>query len=426
MLIYVVKQGDTIYQIANRFGLDWKKIIEDNKLTHPNELVVGQTIVILADEVNYTIVRGDRLTTIANMFGVSVADVLRANPELALNSVLQIGQQITIPLPDVRLGSMEANGYAFPHIPSEVLNATLPHLTYLSPFSYEVRPGGSLVPIIDEALIEQANMQNVEGLMIITNIDNGGGFSGELTNELFASDQAQQNLINNVLATIREKGYYGVGVDFEYIFPEDRENFNEFLRRLTDVMHQNGYIVTVAVAPKTSDDMQGVLYEAHDYKTIGEIADHVVIMTYEWGYTYGEPMAVSPVNRVKEVLDYAVTVIPRNKILMGVPNYGYDWTLPWQQGTAARVVSNVGAVDLARERGAFIMYDPVAQAPYFNYYDDQAKQHVVWFEDARSIDAKLRLVNQYGLLGVSYWTINRFFPQNWLVQDALYDIIKLR
>ena len=193
--------------------------------------------------------------------------------------------------------------------------------------------------------------------------------------------------------------------------------------------HPVGYIVTTAVAPKISDDMQGVLYEGHDYKAHGEIVDHVIIMTYEWGYTFGEPMAVAPLNSVKQVLDYAVTVIPPEKILMGVPNYGYDWTLPYKPGTAARAVGNVGAVDIARENGAFIMFDQKSASPYFNYWqvndNGVAKQHVVWFEDARSIDAKLRTAIDYNLGGVSYWTINRFMPQNWLVLDQLYDVIKI-
>ena len=76
-------------------------------------------------------------------------------------------------------------------------------------------------------------------------------------------------------------------------------------------------------------------------------------------------------------------------------------------------------------RSAQIQYDVVAQSPFFNYYDDKGKQHVVWFEDARSIYAKLRLVNEFKLSGVSYWTIAKYFPQNWLVLNSLFDVKKL-
>jgi spore germination protein len=153
--------------------------------------------------------------------------------------------------------------------------------------------------------------------------------------------------------------------------------------------------------------------------------DHVILMTYEWGYTYGPPMAVAPVNEVRRVLGYAVTAIPPEKILMGMPNYGYDWNLPYRQGTAARTVTNTGAAELALREGAPIRYDTTSQAPYFRYTDDAGTQHVVWFDDPRSIRARLRLVSEYGLGGVSYWTVNRFFPQNWLILSSMYDINKL-
>lgn len=150
-----------------------------------------------------------------------------------------------------------------------------------------------------------------------------------------------------------------------------------------------------------------------------------IFHSYEWGYTYGPAMAVSPVNMVRRVLDYAVTEIPARKILMGVPNYGYNWTLPFVQGTAAKSVTNVGAVTLAGQVGARIRFDETAQAPFFRYYDGDGKQHEVWFEDARSIRAKLRLVNEYGLAGISFWNLNSLFRTNFLVLQSMYNVEKV-
>ncbi|MEG1779401.1 MAG: glycosyl hydrolase family 18 protein, partial [Oscillospiraceae bacterium] len=88
-------------------------------------------------------------------------------------------------------------------------------------------------------------------------------------------------------------------------------------------------------------------------------------------------------------------------------------------------ISNSEAVRLAQKVGAEIKYDTAAQSPYFNYYDSNGKEHIVWFEDARSIDAKLRLVKKYNLSGISYWTVNRYFPQGFAVQNALFNTEKL-
>ena len=139
----------------------------------------------------------------------------------------------------------------------------------------------------------------------------------------------------------------------------------------------------------------------------------------------GPPMAVAPIDQVERVIRYGVSVIPSKKILMGIPNYGYDWVLPYQPGRPASTISNTAAVQLAYKMGAQIQFDEKSQTPFFHYYDKEGTEHVVWFEDARSIDAKLRLVSKYNLGGVSYWTINRFFPQNWAVLNSLYTVNKV-
>jgi len=134
-------------------------------------------------------------------------------------------------------------------------------------------------------------------------------------------------------------------------------------------------------------------------------------------------MAVAPLPQVRAVLDYAVTEIAPARIFLGVPLYGYDWPLPFVQGdTRAQSISPVQAVEQAVRVGAEIFYDETAQAPYYTYTDPAGREHIVWFEDARSIEAKLRLVDEYGLQGVGYWSLMRPFPQNWAVLSALYDI----
>lgn len=320
--------------------------------------------------------------------------------------------------------TMDVNGYAFPNISDEVLNNTLPNLTFLSIFSYQVKPDGTLTPINDTALIQKARAKGVAPMMVITNIGEDG-FSSDIAHEVLTDPQVQQTLLNNVVNTLKAKNYYGLDIDFEYVYPDDREAYNRFLEAVVARLRPLGYSVVSALAPKTSADQKGVLYEAHDYAVHGRLLDHVILMTYEWGYTYGPPMAVAPIDQVKRVLDFAVTVIPSEKILMGMPNYGYDWTLPYKQGTAARSLSFAQARELVEKEGATIQYDDTAQAPYFNYTDDAGAEHVVWFDNEASIRARLGLVDDYDLGGVSYWTINRYSPESFAVLNEMYNVNKL-
>ena len=144
-------------------------------------------------------------------------------------------------------------------------------------------------------------------------------------------------------------------------------------------------------------------------------------MTYEWGYTHGPAMAVAPLNKVREVVEYALTKIPAEKINLGIPNYGYDWTLPYVKGTSkARTIGNIEAVQLAISQGVSIQFDEVAQAPFFTYVQN-GLTHEVWFEDARSIYGKFGLVQEYSLRGMSYWQIMRLFRANLLLQEEFFS-----
>lgn len=425
MDIHVVRPGESVYSIANQYGVSWQKIVEDNELQNPNQLVPGQALVILHGNREHVVRAGESLYLIAMEYQVPISEIIAANPNITDPARISVGQTITIPPRSVNFGPIEVNGYAFPNINMENLRKTLPNLTYLSIFSYEVNADGSLDSIQDIPLIQAARSFRTAPIMVITNIGEEGGFDSDLASTILGSQAIQDTLINNIVRTMQEKNYSGLGIDFEYVYPSDRENYNNFLRRVVDRLRPMGFTITSALAPKTSADQEGLLYEAHDYAVHGELMDHVILMTYEWGYTYSPPMAVAPINEVRKVLDYAVTVIPREKIFMGIPNYGYNWTLPFEEGTAAKTISNVAAVNLAYNVGAYINYDPIAQAPFFNYYDENGRQHEVWFEDARSILAKFTLANEFRLGGVSYWTINQYFPQNWLVLNSVYDVEKV-
>ncbi len=189
-------------------------------------------------------------------------------------------------------------------------------------------------------------------------------------------------------------------------------------------MHQEGYFVSSALAPKVSADQPGLLYEAHDYEAHGRILDFVILMTYEWGWRKGPPQAISPLNQIKRVLDFAVSVIPRDKLFFGFQLYARDWLLPHIQGQEAETFSAQEAIRRAVKYGTVIEYDEVAESPYFVYTDEQDRQHEVWFEDARSAQAKFDAVKNYDLRGISYWALGYPFPQNWALLEDNFIIDK--
>ncbi len=375
MIIYVVQSGDSIDSIAAAYDIRVDSIIYNNQLSYPYRLAIGQALLLTAGE----------------------------------NTAERT--------------SVVSGGYAYPFIRPFTLTETLPYLTDLFIFSYGFAIDGELVPpqLDDTWMINLARANDTLPILTLTPFGPDGMFSNYLISALVNDPEVQQNLIDNLLQTMEEKNYGGIDIDFEYILAEDRIAFAEFVTRVRMAANAAGYPVSVALAPKTSDDQPGLLYGGKDYRLLGEAANQVLLMTYEWGYTYGPPMAVAPIHKVREVVEYALTRIPAEKINLGIPNYGYDWPLPYEKGvTAARMISNTEAVEIAIANNAVIEFDQVSMSPHFTYEKDGI-MHEVWFEDVRSLNEKFALIREYRLRGAGYWQIMNLFRANWLLlADTFY------
>ncbi len=383
MEIYIVKAGDTVDGIAEESGVAASSVIYTNQLEYPYRLAVGQALLL---------------------FPETGAD---GGPSGFSGGMMR---------------EARAGGYAYPFISPWVLEQTLPFLEELSVFSYGFTTDGNLVPpaLEDLWMVQAALSRGVRPTLTLTPSGNDGSFNNNLVSVLVRNEDVQLTLLRNLVRVMAEKGYQSVNIDFEYILAEDRDAFTAFVARAARLLNQFEYEVSVALVPKTSDTQPGLLYEGMDYAGLGQAANRVLLMTYEWGYTYGPPMAVAPINQVRRVVEYAVSRIPADRISLGVPNYGYDWPLPFVRGsTKAVTLGNVEAVQKAIFYGAEIEFDETAQSPYFRYWQ-YGVQHEVWFEDVRSYAAKFRLAEEYGLRGIGVWQLMQLFRAGWELFESLF------
>lgn len=302
------------------------------------------------------------------------------------------------------------NGYAYPSISEETLNWWLPRLSWVASFSYGFTEDGELINLEDANLIIPANQAGVRPMMVLTPLDAQGNFNDNIAIRIFENPNARENLISNIEANIRNKNMGGVDFDFEYLAAEYADDYVRLIADTRQRLRPLDCLTTVALAPKVSTDQPGLLYQGHDYAGMGQAADYCLLMTYEWGYTYGPPLPVSPINSVRRVLDYGLSQIPAEKILMGMSNYGYDWRLPFVQGESkAEKLTNYQAFARAEYYGVNVEYDEEAQTPFFTYTAPDGSEHIVWFENEQSWRARLALVSEYGLAGISIWNIMHIF-----------------
>jgi len=426
LIFHIVAPGDTVFSIANVYGVSPQRIITDNGLTGLSNLVVGQCIVILIPLITHQISAGDTLNSIAQEYGITISRLIRNNPSLIFNQTLIPGDFLTIEFENQTNDETEIYGYIYPYINQNLLSVWSLYSSKIAIFSHGFESDGTLIPLNDERSIQIMQNWGAEPYFLLSSITREGNFENEKTGILFNNVSVQNKLIESIIQVMEEKGYVGIDLDFEFINPDDRDAYVEFVRNVSSKLNPLGYSVNVDLAPKTSDEQKGTLYEGHNYTALANAANTVLLMTYEWGYTYGPPMAVAPINRVEEVVEYALANIDNSKIYLGIPNYGYDWLLPYERGvTRAATIGNEEAIRIAARYGSEIEFDTVSQTPFFKYTDLSGRIHEVWFEDARSIKAKFDLIKKYNLRGGGYWNFMRSFSQSWAYTNSTYIITKI-
>ena len=426
MTIHVVQPEETITSIAELYKVPVDRLILENGIFNPNNLVTGQTIVIIYPLVNYTVKEGDTLEGIAQMHNVSLMQILRNNPYLSDRNYIYPGEVITISYDNEILRTIAVGGYVYSYVNRDILRKTLPFLTFLTVFDYQVNSEGEINNPDDQELVNMAKEYGVVPMMLVSTLSEQGVGNKEAAYNILSNPAIQDRMIDNIMKNIEEKGYLGLNQFIQYLSPETKDLVENFIIKVSTRLKSKGLRYTVTITPKTNIERTEVTYEIIDYSTIAQYTDALLFLSYDWGYSFGPPASVTPVNILTNVIRNTITMVPPEKYVLGLPVIGYDWKLPYVPGyTRANSITFDTAIQLAYDNGVPIQFSEVSAAPYFFYYDINDELHNVWFKDARSIDIITRLVPEYGLQGISIWNNMYFFTQMWLVINNLYNILKL-
>ncbi|KGR86210.1 glycosyl hydrolase family 18 protein [Lysinibacillus odysseyi] len=415
MFVYVVKMGDSLFSIATRYQVNMDSIRITNELI-TDSLVPGQDLLIPTNM--YTVQPGDSLYSISKMSFLPIETIRLYNG--LQSDVLMVGMGLYLP-PRVKY-SVENLSYMYPTTPAQdelIIRAFAPINTYFAMFEYHILDEGELSQLNDDFAIQIARNNRVAPIATITNLTLGG-FSPEITRQVLTVPEQRNRLINNIYTLVTTKNYAGVNIDFERVGEAERDLYTGFLRLLGERLQSEGYSVSVAIPAKTSDDIPWL--RGYDFGGIGSVVDFLFIMAYDWHVPSTEPGPVAPIGEVRATIEYALQHMDRNKIILGVPRYGYDWTMDNGNAAGGRAVSVSGAIQLALRYQVPIQYSSEYEQPYFTYWDENGSRHIVWFENTQARAAKLQLVVDYQLRGVGAWQLGLGFPQSAYLVREFFNI----
>lgn len=422
MIIHVVAQDETLQSIAEEYGVSENKLIADNDITNPNDLAVGQAILIVYPNQVHIVQEGDTLSGIADNYVITEIQLLRNNPFLADREYIYPGESLIIDFTDEKTGNITTNGYAYPYIDRNILKKNLLYLTYLSIFNYSVTESGELNNIEDEELINLAKLYGVAPIMVISNVNKEGQLDRETLHNILADEAVRDNLTQSVLNTLQAKGYYGLNIDLPYISTLDRQVYLDYITDLVVRVKSSGYKIFFTINPNTFEEDGAPGDSATvDLTELGRISDGLILLSYTWGSISEIPVEAIPLYILEVLLRYTLTQVPPEKITIGMTSIGYIWELPYILGTSrANSISNVNAVQLAADVNAVINYNPGNLASYFYVIDD--KDYLVYFHDVRGADTSLDVMTRYGLTGVGIWNVMYYLAQTFTLINVKYNI----
>lgn len=295
------------------------------------------------------------------------------------------------------------------------LQENLDRLTGVFPFAYNLQPDGSLAvdPVMQNPVVawpEGEALARQNGIPLYVAV---AQHDRQVLQEILLNPARRTQVIENLYRLIVDNNYQGLNLDLEQVpaTQEAREGYVDLVTRLADRLHAAGLTLSLAVPAKTEDGVSWQL--GYDYAGLGQAADYLVIMAYDEHHAAGDPGPVASLPWVEQVVQYAVSQVPRAKILLGIGVYGYDWPA----GGAARAVDLVTARDLAARAGVNPAWDAKGYVPYFTYSDAAGSRHQVWYEDARSLSGKLEVVRKYQLGGTAIWRLGMVAPEVWQLID---------
>ena len=262
---------------------------------------------------------------------------------------------------------------------------------------------------------EKAQM---EVLPLVNNFDPiSNEWRPEITAQFMADPAARRRFRSELMKFLATDQYKGITLDIE-AFPENsRDDYRALVQELYDDLHAKGMKLYIAVP---------VNDKTFDYPGIAKVSDGLILMNYDQHYPGGDPGPVAGQEWFLKNLQDALKVIPKEKIICAVGNYGYDWAMKQGQkkGTPPAAIHNVSVQDAwleATDAETDVTFDDDAMNPHFAYLDDKNVRHDVWFLDGVTALNQMRSAHALGIDTFALWRLGSEDRSLWAVWDRPFE-----
>ena len=308
----------------------------------------------------------------------------------------------------------------------ECVNSFMEHynkIDILVPTWYSVDKDGMVWGGPDPLVMKTAKSHHVEVMPIVTGFD----FNPEVFHQFLNNATAHKPFIQALVRECKSNGYTGFQFDFENINWMDGEALSNLVTEAAQALHQDGFQLSIATVPNAPGypgqtgfdywifrDWQG----AYDLESLTKSVDMICLMTYDQHTSYTPPGPVAGYNWTIQNMDYALKFMSKDKLMLGIPLYGYHWYagMPRQekppQNIAARSISEPEAAHLAEAYDAGVQWDSTDHTSWFYFYRDNMREWV-YFTDAKTFQDRLQIVKDRGLEGFCSWVLGDEDPKIW-------------
>jgi spore germination protein YaaH/peptidoglycan/xylan/chitin deacetylase (PgdA/CDA1 family)/glycosyltransferase involved in cell wall biosynthesis len=281
------------------------------------------------------------------------------------------------------------------------LRANLQHLTHLVPEWFTLLNGrGDLGDESDSQVIRICRDAHLPILGMVTNFRDGWQ-AGDL-HHMLNNARSRTDLIDNIVSNAKEHQLAGMMIDFEQASRRDQRSLVAFMKELKGRFDSENLTLAEAVPP---DD------NAYDLKALAATVDYIVPMVYDEHYQSGEPGPIASEDWFEKQLDRIAKILPEEKTIIGVGNYGYDWVIG---GTSATELSFQQIMSAANANKAAVTWDDDMQNPVLRYTSKQnGEQHEVWFLDAVTALNQIEALSREDFRGIGVWRLGAEDADMW-------------